>query len=135
MKMSGNQSLINSYIHGYRGTVDSHNDAIQVSGGDNIVFSGNRIDGPNPGTAAIFLKNISTTIDNITITNNRLSWGVYSLFFDSVTGFPLPTNVTVTNNTWEKDAWTFGPYVVDVSSITTWSGNVYTDGSTVVAPT
>lgn len=136
VKMKSNQTLVDSYLHTPTPTETSHNDGIQISEGSNITITGNRIDGTFQNqTSAIIIKPDFGVVDTVLISNNRLSGGSYTLYIVDATSYPTPTNVTVTNNTWEVNSWLYGPLAFDLPTTThVWSGNVYTDETPYPSP-
>jgi len=136
IKRGANTDLFDSYIHGYIITGGSHNDGLQISDGSNMITDGNRIDGPYQGqTSAMIVKADFGLIDNVTITNNRLSGGAYTLYVRKGTSFATPTNVTITGNTFEKESFVFGAFSFDTPTATwVWNTNVWNDGDPYPSP-
>ena len=50
--------------------------------------------------------------------------------------YPMPYNVTVTNNTFDPKGWgPVYPSKLDPTSTTNWTNNTHTNGTTIPAPT
>ena len=130
-KFGGNITLEDSYIHDYIVTATSHNDGVQIRGGSNIRFIGNRVDGPfRLQTSAFIIQTGTGAIDNVLFLGNRLSGGTYTLYLrDKNAGFGPPSNVSIINNVWQTDSYGFGPLSANPGPNWSWVGNSFTDGS------
>ncbi len=107
----GDNTLIqDNFIHSMRGTADSHFDGIQADGGfSNLRIEHNTVINEQGQTSAIMLDNYWGPIDNVTITNNLLIGGGYTVYLNEVAkgqpgGGPM-TNVTLTNNRIRPGYW------------------------------
>jgi hypothetical protein len=106
-----------------------HADGIQMTKGSNVVIRGNFIDipidsGMASSNSAIFLKSDMGPISNITIENNWLNGGNYTIYSLAANGNGAPTGVRVVNNRFGRD------YRYALSSFggpVTTSGNVWDD--------
>jgi hypothetical protein len=116
VKMHGGQRLEHSYIHDLATGEETHNDAIQVTSGENSVIHHNTLIAPVQN-AAIMMSSNFAPVDNWTITENRFSGGNYTVYIVNQ-GFGDPTRVTLTDNTWVTDSWQYGPYVVQGDGVT-----------------
>lgn len=129
--------LENNWIHNMvqnnPGSSPSHMDGIFSQGGSNVTVSGNYVDAPARGdvTAAMFIQGDASDT-NISISNNYLSGGAYTLVNDTA------QNVPVTNNTFAAGQYVYG-YVAPYGGTAqgtygTWTGNVDTNGVAVAKP-
>ncbi|MFZ4584615.1 MAG: hypothetical protein ACOYNI_05235 [Acidimicrobiia bacterium] len=78
----------------------SHNDGVQISSGSNVVIRKSRII-PTEGNSAIFIDSDQGPIDSVTVTQNILGGGgftLYSIGSRSAPQFGRPTNVSITDN-------------------------------------
>lgn len=141
VKIEGNTTLQDSYLHTFTPDPEAHNDVIQTSRGSNIALIGNRLVGQyRAQTSAYILKTDFAASNNILIWGNEMSGGTYTLYlYDG--GFGVPTNVVVKNNTWLKGSYKFGPVspgppgsTINASHCFEWSGNVFDDATTLGAP-
>jgi len=126
-----------NWIHGLvQNSTDPNNpthlDGIYSQGGGNITITGNYVDVParSDTTAAVFIQDRGSSDTGISITNNYLTGGAFTL--RNQTGI----NVDVENNVFGQSVW--GP-VGDlnagyVGTFGTWSGNVQTDGTVIAKP-
>jgi hypothetical protein len=109
----------------------THLDGIFSQGGGDIKIDGNYVDVPvrSDTTAAVFIQDLGSTDTGISITNNYLSGGAFTL--RDQTGI----NVDVENNTFAQSVW--GP-VGDLTGYPgtygTWAGNVSLSGSLIAKP-
>ncbi len=97
----------------------THNDCIQTSsevgGNYNFDIVHNSLQTQyQDQTAAIIYQTHYGPLDDILIEDNFLSGGAYTVYCtDRGNGWGVPTNVTMQNNTWEKDSYAYGPLVYD----------------------
>ncbi len=78
--------LLNSYVHDLVRTASSHNDAVQITGGTDIQIIGNTLDAYNAKSgdlmnAAIMIGSEFAPLRDLTITNNYLNGGNYTVNF------------------------------------------------------
>jgi len=139
-KLGNNVSLTDSWIHDFKPETGAHGDGVQlVEDVGNIVIKNNKIDiGKLTGVnAAIFLSpDIGPEVPSagaITVDGNTLGGGGYTLY--SVNGRDGATlqSVSITNNTFVKDA-IYGPVYASEFVAQTVSGNVYQDGAAITFP-
>jgi hypothetical protein len=143
---SGRVSIVDSYIYGIR-TEGDHSEAI-LSNGDptaeagSAVIARNWLDADNAGgnaiSGALCMYGDYGQIKNITVDGNHLTGVGYLLYPGAVSGkpYPLPYNVTVTNNTFDPQG--FGPVYpsrLDATSTANWTNNRLISGALVPAPT
>ena len=124
--MSGGPVVVeNSYIHDLNAASSSHYDGIYYGGGSGANFSlhiqNNTIINSNDQTSAIFIENYFGAVNNVTVNNNLLVGGGYTVYLVSNTqsnggggqGGPV-SNVSYTNNDLGTGQWGYadfaGPY-------------------------
>jgi len=121
----GPVTIRNSYIHDLNANASSHYDGIYYGGGSGPNFSlniqNNTIINSHGQTAAIFIENYFGAVNNVTVDNNLLVGGGYTVYLVSNTqsnggggqGGPV-SNVSYTNNHLGKGYWGYtafeGPY-------------------------
>lgn len=100
------QDIKHNYVHDLTFTdVDPHYDGLEVNGGttQTVTFEHNHIDmSEHSQTSTVNLNNYFGPVSNITIHNNLLKGGGYTVlvdgrFDDPGDAFPI-TNITITNN-------------------------------------
>lgn len=123
----GSNSVIKgNYIHDLQAGGSPHYDGIQIDGGlSNIQISGNSIINQWGWTSAIMIDNYFGAISNVTVTNNLLSGGAYTLYADSSLGTASITGVSFTNN--HIGGAQYGDAMIRGNN-SVFSGN-YTDGA------
>jgi hypothetical protein len=100
----GDNTLIQgNYIHNMSGTSDSHFDGIQADGGfSNLTINHNTVINEQGQTSAVMLDNYWGPIDKVSITDNLLVGGGYSVYINEVAqgqaGGGKVTNVNLSNN-------------------------------------
>jgi len=124
-----NNVIENCWIHHLGLNTSAHADAIQLTHGNNMIFRNNFFDIPKdiPGTksnAAVFLKEDSGPISNITIENNWLNGGNYTIYARGVDG------LKVINNRFGRD-YQYG--IRSIDTIEQWNGNVWDDSGEVAS--
>lgn len=94
-------------IHSLRGGSDAHYDGIEINGGHDIDISGNTIINPHGQTSAIMLDNYFGSLSRISIDNNRLIGGGYTVYLDGrFTGGAVDdSSIRITNNRIGCGAW------------------------------
>lgn len=111
---------------------DPHSDAVQADGGQaNAVIMNSSLDATGPlgnGNAAVLLKSDLGTLDTITITNNYLNGGNYTVFVRDG-GNGMPTNIEFSNNQVGTDR-NYG--VVSTDGPFSWEGNILTSTGQVI---
>ncbi|MHC4046602.1 Ig-like domain-containing protein, partial [Bradyrhizobium sp. 23AC] len=96
----GSNSVIQgNYIHDLHAGGSPHYDGIQIDGGlSNIQITGNSIINQWGWTSAIMIDNDFGPVSNVTVTNNLLTGGAYTVYADSNLGTASITGVSFTNN-------------------------------------
>lgn len=118
-KAGQNTTIAYSWLHELRVMPGSHNNGIQVSGGDHIQILGNRITAPASQTAAIMIgPDYGRPIVDVTIVGNWLDGGDYALHLDA-------EDAVVRDNHFGSSAL-YGPANV-VQPAAVWESNVLTD--------
>jgi hypothetical protein len=97
---------------------DDHFDGFQSDGGDTITLRHNTIRNPCSQTSDILLSSNTSPIKNVTITNNLLAGGGYSLYCAGSPDRSRVTNIVATNNRFAKTWYSTGGY---------WGATVYCD--------
>ncbi|KQO76271.1 right-handed parallel beta-helix repeat-containing protein [Rhizobium sp. Leaf262] len=87
MTIWGPSRVQGNYIHCLRSTnTDPHYDGVQMTGGTNVEISGNTIINGHSQTSAVGIGNTFGILSDITITNNRLLGGGYTVQVDGRKG-------------------------------------------------
>jgi hypothetical protein len=97
-----NTLIQDNYIHDLHASGWPHYDGIELGGydnQDNIIIRHNTVDMGNLGqTGAVNLTNDFGSISNVTIDNNLLKGGSYTIYTDNSHGGGPIANITITNN-------------------------------------
>ncbi|MEP7055421.1 MAG: hypothetical protein ABI912_09260 [Actinomycetota bacterium] len=104
-------TLSDSWCYGLvpRTNPAGHDDCIQSTAGSNITIRHNALDGPWRGqTSGILIKSDQGPISNVIIDNNYISGGSYTVYV-LPGGYPMPTNVRLTNNRLRMNSARYGP--------------------------
>lgn len=137
---AGQVVIEGNYAHDFFSGPGTHYNGIQVNGGNGADFSllmdKNTIINNQIQTDAIMLDNESGTIHNVTITNNLLVGGDYTVYVDGSKSNSPVTNVNISNNhlgagiygVWYLDSGTLGSANYQVTT----SGNI-DDGTALAA--
>ena len=98
--LQGNNSLIqDNYIHDLKASGSPHYDGIQIDGGiSNATISHNTVINNHNQTAAVMIDNYFGPISNITVDNNILVGGGYTIYSDAQFSGGSITGVSITNN-------------------------------------
>jgi hypothetical protein len=99
---SGPTVVENSYIHDLNSNPSSHYDGIYFGGGGGPDFSlliqNNSIINSHGWTSAVFLQNTFGPVNNVTVNDNLLVGGGYTVYADATRGGGPFSNVSFTNN-------------------------------------
>ncbi|MBW3578466.1 MAG: right-handed parallel beta-helix repeat-containing protein [Actinobacteria bacterium] len=125
IRVNGNNLVEDSYIHSLVVREGSHNDGIQSTGGRNIIIRHNHIDNRNPQTSAILIAPSIRPLVNVTVENNLLRGGGYTLYFFDRSG-------TVRGNRFDR-SHRYGAVHSD-SYAGVWSDNAYLDKTRLNCP-
>lgn len=123
----GSNSVIKgNYIHDLQAGGSPHYDGIQIDGGlSNIQISGNSIINQWGWTSAVMIDNGFGPVSNVTVSNNLLTGGSYTVYADSNLGSASITGVSFTNN--HIGGAQYGDAMIRGNN-SVFSGN-YTDGA------
>jgi hypothetical protein len=109
-----------SWIHSLGFNESSHADGVQMVRGGNVIIRRNNFDMPHdePGyknSQVMIIKTDDAVIDNVTIEDNWINGGGYSIQVRQTSSFGAPTRVVIRNNKFGTD-YQFGPWIVDGSN-------------------
>lgn len=111
-----------SYIHGLNAPSGAHFDGIVIAGDvRDVVIDHNSVANKHDQTSAVFIGNTWGAVDNITVSNNRLIGGGYTVYSDAKLGGGPITGVTFTGNRLGRGYW---GYAVIRGNAVRWQGNV-----------
>lgn len=137
-----NSILRDSWIHNLKASGDPHYDGIEIDGGgrNNILIEHNYINMDElNSTATVMLDNYFGPLSNVTVNNNKLIGGGWTVYIDGRFTANCPcaiTNVKYTNNRIDGGYW--GHASIDTVAgrdTYTWSGNVVdSTGATIPNP-
>ena len=130
----GNGLIEGNYLHGLTQCGSEHNDGIGVNAGStSLVIDHNTVLDPLNQTCAICLFSDFGQVQNVTIKDNLLAGGAYTLYggLSGNQGASSTPGVTITGNKFSAiyypNGGTYGP-VAHVWSGDVWSGNTWVDG-------
>ena len=130
----GQITLENTYIHDLNAGSGTHYEDVgyfgaATSGNFSFLMQNNTFINQNNQTAAVFLQNYFGPLNNVTMNNNILVGGDYTIYVDGSAGGGAVSNISITNN--HLGAGIFG-YTDFAGSSPVFTGNV-DDGATLVA--
>lgn len=98
--IQGNNTVIqDNYIHSLKAAGAPHYDGIQIDGGiSNVTISHNTIINDHGSAGAIMIDNYFGPIKNISVDNNLLAGGSFTIYSDGSFNSNPITGVTITNN-------------------------------------
>ena len=104
--LQGSAVIRDNYIHGLKASGAPHYDGIQIDGGiSNVTISHNTVINDWGQTSAIMIDNYFGPISNISVDNNLLAGGGYTVYSDArFTGGSI-TGVSFTNNHMKSGQW------------------------------
>lgn len=79
-------TIRDNYIHDFRTSTDGHYDGIEINGGHDIQIVHNHIVNDHDQTSAVMMNNEFSGLSNISIENNRLVGGGYTIYLDGRKG-------------------------------------------------
>ncbi len=120
---SSGSVIRDSWIHNLKSGGDPHYDGIQIDGDrSNILLEHNLVDMRELGsTATVMIDNYFGPVDNVTVNNNRLLGGGWTVYVDGRFNSSPITRVTYSNNRIGYGQWGYAS--VDVYD-PVWTGNV-----------
>ena len=126
-------TVTDSYLHDPFHSATTHNDGIQISSGSNYTIRHNTILMGHIENSATFIKADFGNINNVTIDNNYLDGGSYTVFGGDVAATAtapakLVTNVFITNNVFGNSALYGKIYTTRMTGPVTITGNVDVNG-------
>ncbi|MCK1328789.1 MULTISPECIES: right-handed parallel beta-helix repeat-containing protein [unclassified Bradyrhizobium] len=125
--LTGNNSVIeDNYIHDLKAGGEPHYDGIEIDGAvSDVVIRHNTIINSHGAAAAIMIDNYFGPISNITVDNNLLAGGSFTIYSDAKFNSSPIAGVTVSNN--HIAPGQYGPKLFRGNS-PTYTGNSY-DGA------
>ncbi|RXG91477.1 Ig-like domain-containing protein [Bradyrhizobium vignae] len=128
--VAGASTIKDNYIHNLLASGSPHYDGIQIDGGiSNVQIEHNTVINAYTQTSAIMIDNYFGPISNISVQNNLLAGGGYTVYSDAQFNGGSITGVSFTNNHMQSGYWG----VTDFNQNSpTYTGNV-NDGATLVA--
>ena len=130
----GQITLENTYIHDLNAGSGTHYEDVgyfgaATSGNFSFLMQNNTFINQNNQTAAVFLQNYFGPLNNVTMNNNILVGGDYTIYVDGSAGGGAVSNISITNN--HLGTGIYG-YTDFAGSSPVFTGNV-DDGATLVA--
>ena len=99
INVTGSSVIENNYIHGLQASGSPHYDGIQIDGGvSNITISHNTVVNDNGSVSAIMIDNYWGAVSNISVDNNLLVGGGFTVYDDGHFNSNPITGVSFTNN-------------------------------------
>ncbi len=128
--IGGSNTVIrDNYVHDLKASGSPHYDGIQIDGNAyNVTISHNTIIVDHNQTSAVMIDNWAGPISNVTVDNNLLVGGGYTIYVDGQFGGGSITDVRITNN--HMGSGGFGVTNFNKTS-PVYTGNV-NDGSSIV---
>ena len=142
LKLGSNVTVRDSYIHDLVVSGDSHNDGMQSLGADDVLIEHNTIITPRASTSAILLSTGSGAQHRITMRNNLLGGGAYTVYGGyepGVDSLSQVSDIVITDNHITTSVYpnggAYGPFTSVGSAAVTMRGNVWHDGTKAGQPT
>ena len=136
LKLGSNVTVRDSYIHDLVVSGDSHNDGMQSLGADDVLIEHNTIITPRASTSAILLSTGSGAQHRITMRNNLLGGGAYTVYGGyqpGVDSLSQVSDIVITDNHITTSVYpnggAYGPFTSVGSAAVTMRGNVWHDGT------
>ncbi|SFO57499.1 hypothetical protein SAMN05216330_103701 [Bradyrhizobium sp. Ghvi] len=130
INVQGSSIIKDNYIHDLNASGSPHYDGIQIDGGvSNVTISHNTVINDYSQTSAIMVDNYFGPISNVSVDNNLLVGGGFTVYSDAQFNGGSITGVSFTNNHMGSGYW--GVTDFNLSS-PTYTGNV-NDGATLAA--
>ncbi|MGB7982160.1 MAG: DUF4082 domain-containing protein [Candidatus Nanopelagicales bacterium] len=135
LKLGSNVTVRDSFIHDLVVAGDSHNDGMQSLGAADVLIEHNTIISPRASTSAIILSTGSGAQHRITMRNNLLGGGAYTVYGGYQPGMDSLSRVSdivITDNRITTSVYpnggAYGPFTSVGSAAVTMRGNVWHDG-------
>ena len=137
----GSNALVqDSWVHDLVQANGSHNDAIQMWNVDGVTIRHNYLDNANKETSCILPSSNDGYIKNVTVDNNLMNGGGYTVYGGGGSGAIYPVaNLSFTNNRFMRSPtgghWPKGGYYgvkAYIASGDVWSNNVWDDTSQLI---
>ncbi|UTD27968.1 hypothetical protein DB459_14680 [Bradyrhizobium sp. WD16] len=130
INVTGSSLIKDNYIHDLQASGEPHYDGIQIDGGvSNVTISHNTVINSYDQTAAIMIDNYFGPISNISVDNNLLAGGGYTVYADAqFSGGPI-TGVSFTNNHMASGLWGYTDFN---QTSPVYTGNI-NDGTALIA--
>lgn len=120
--VQGPSLIRDNFIHDLKSNWSGpHYDGVAIDGGADVTISHNTIINTNSQTSAVMIDNYFGPISNITVDNNLLVGGAYTIFVDGQFSGGSVTGVKITNNRLSKGQ--FG-YIANTKTSPVFTGNV-----------
>ncbi|MET4120490.1 hypothetical protein ABIB90_007550 [Bradyrhizobium sp. JR4.1] len=126
---SGSTVIQNNYIHDMKAAGSPHYDGIQIDGGvSNVTIEHNTVINENGSVSAIMIDNYWGPISNISVDNNLLVGGGFTVYNADIFSGGSVTGVSFTNNHMASGQYGYTSFY---TTNPTYTGNV-NDGSTLL---
>lgn len=120
--LDGSATIEGNYIHDLLASGSPHYDGIQIDGGiSDVTIRRNTVINPYTQTSAVMIDNYFGPISNITVEQNRLIGGGYSVYSDGQFNGGTISGVSFVENRLGKGHW---GYRSVVKNTPVWRGNV-----------
>jgi hypothetical protein len=130
INLTGSSVIKDNYIHDLNASGSPHYDGIQIDGGvSNVTISDNTVIAPAGGVSAIMIDNYWGPISNISVSNNLLAGGGFTVYCADAFSGGSVTGVSFTNNHMKSGQYGYTSFY---TTNPTYTGNVY-DGATLLA--
>jgi hypothetical protein len=120
--LDGSAMIQDNYIHDLLASGSPHYDGIQIDGGiSNVTITHNTVINSYNQVSAVMIDNYFGPISNISVDNNLLMGGGYTVYSSAqFNGGPV-TGVSFTNNRMGKGQWGYSAFAKNIPE---WRGNV-----------
>lgn len=135
-----NANISDSFVHDMLEFPSDHNDAFISTGGGSIVLTHNTLHNPVDQTAALGLFCDTTSIINVTATNNLIMGGGYAVYAGGELACPASHDIKFINNRISKSVFPNGGFTGPVTNYNAalsgnqWTGNVWHEDGTTITP-
>jgi hypothetical protein len=128
--LQGSAVIRDNYIHGLKASGAPHYDGIQIDGGiSNVTISHNTVINDWGQTSAIMIDNYFGPISNISVDNNLLAGGGYTVYSSNQFTGGSVSGVSFTNNHMGRGHWGITNFI---GTSPTYTGNI-NDGTALAA--